>query len=164
MNRKWIPIPQKFSTYQNISLRWIQTKIKAKIGLEHSFQFCDLTTLHFSFSHFNFSLQFFESANWKFLFKTVVIKCCSSAFFMFENLCWSLLFLTSSLVLKIGLFHLEMKQFHRETRVWLWKGSLSTLSGWRGPFSCLHMRLVPFKVPSGILLCLVLPLHRREHP
>lgn len=36
-----------------------QSKNWGKFGLKHSFQFCNLTTLHFSFSHFNFSLQFF---------------------------------------------------------------------------------------------------------
>lgn len=34
---------------------------------------------------------------------------------------------------------------------------MSTLSGWKGPCSCLHVWLVPFKVPWGILLYLVLP-------
>lgn len=57
-----------------------QSKNWGKIGLECSFKFCNLTTLHFSFSHFNFALQFFESANRKFLFQTVVLKYCSSAF------------------------------------------------------------------------------------
>lgn len=31
-------------------------------------------------------------------------------------------------------------------------------------FSCLHEWLMPFKVPSGILLCLEFLLPRREHP